>query len=72
MTADKKENKGPTTSELQRFIREKISLEFLLTNGDRLSGKLRWFDDQAFSVVPDGQQPITIVRSQVVAYRPQG
>lgn len=63
------EHKGPSVAELQRFIREQARLEFLLSNGDRLVGKLRWFDDQAFSVIPEGQQPITILRLSVVAYR---
>jgi hypothetical protein len=62
--------KGPSVAELQRHIREGANLEFLLTNGDRLVGKLKWFDDHAFSVMPDGQQPITILRPAVLAYRP--
>ena len=69
MAIEGKDNKGPSTAELQRFIREQANLEFLLTNGDRLVGRLRWFDEQAFSVIPDGQQPITILRIAVVAYR---
>jgi hypothetical protein len=69
MTTGDQGNKGPSVAELQRHIREKSKLEFLLSNGDRLVGRLRWFDDQAFSVVPDGQQPITILRVAVLAYR---
>lgn len=69
MTQEKKESKRPSTAELQRFIREKTQLEFLLSNGDRLVGQLRWFDDQAFSVVSPGQKPVTILRPAVVAYR---
>jgi hypothetical protein len=69
MTVDRRDNKGPSIAELQRFIREKVQLEFLLTNGDRLVGHLRWFDEQAFSVVSEGQQPITILRLSVLAYR---
>jgi len=69
MSADGRDNKGPSTAELQRFIREKARLEFLLSNGDRVVGNLRWFDEQAYSVVPEGQEPITILRLAVVAYR---
>jgi len=64
-----KDGKGPSVAELQRFIREKSRLEFLLANGDRLVGTLRWFDDQAFSIIPEDQQPITLLRIAVLAYR---
>ncbi len=63
------DNRGPSVAELQRFIREKSRVEFLLSNGDRLTGTLRWFDDRAFSVCPEGEQPITILRDAVIAYR---
>ncbi len=69
MPIEGRDNKGPSTAELQRFIREHVRLEFLLSNGDRLIGRLRWFDEQAFSVIPEGQDPITILRLAVVAYR---
>lgn len=72
MNNNKQEGKGPSIAELQRFIREQSKLEFLLSNGDRLVGRLRWFDEQAFSVVPDGQEPITILRVAVLAYRQSG
>lgn len=63
------ENKGPSIAELQRYIREQKQLEFLLSNGDRLIGKLKWFDEQAFSVVTEGEDQITILRLAVLAYR---
>ena len=69
MTINNKDGKGPSVAELQRFIREQSKLEFLLTNGDRLIGRLRWFDEHAFSVIPEDQQPITVLRVAVVAYR---
>lgn len=69
MTINSKDGKGPSVAELQKFIREQARLEFLLSNGDRLVGKLRWFDENAFSVIPDDQQPITILRIAVLAYR---
>lgn len=64
------ENKGPSIVEIQRFIREQTHVEFILSNGERLSGKLRWFDDQAFSLVSDGEGPITVLRQAVLAYHP--
>ena len=65
-------DKGPSVAELQRFIREKVRLEFLLADGNRLVGTLRWFDDHAFSVSPEGEQPLTILRTAVLAYRQSG
>ncbi len=69
MSISDQNNKGTSVAELQRFIREKIRLEFLLSNGDRLVGILRWFDEQAFSVSQEGEKPITILRVAVLAYR---
>jgi sRNA-binding regulator protein Hfq len=63
------QNKGPSSAELQRYIREQKTIEFLLSNGERLVGTIRWFDEQAFSVIQDGEQPFTILRSAVIGYR---
>jgi len=62
-------SKGPSVAELQRFIRDKVTLELLLNNGEKIYGKLRWFDHDAFSLMQDGQHPITVQRMAVVAYR---
>ena len=62
------DNKGPSIAELQRYVRDKVTLEFLLTNGDRVTGTLRWFDEHAFSVEREGEHPITILRIAVLGY----
>ena len=62
-------NKGPSIAELQRYVREKVDLIFVLANNASILGKLRWFDENAFSVEQEGQQPFTILRSAVVGYR---
>lgn len=67
-----KDNRGPSIAELQRYIREQIELVFTLHTGQDVVGKLRWFDENAFSVAQDGQQPFTILRSAVVGYRKHG
>jgi hypothetical protein len=64
-----KDNRGPSVAELQRYIREKVDMLFMLNTGENIIGKLRWFDENAFSVAQDGQQPFTILRSAVVGYR---
>jgi hypothetical protein len=71
MTFGGKDNRGPSIAELQRFIREKVRIRFMLSNGTEVVGTLRWFDENAFSIVPDGEQPFTILRSAVVGYRKQ-
>jgi hypothetical protein len=64
-----KDNRGPSIAELQKYIREKVDMLFILNTGENIIGKLRWFDENAFSVAQDGQQPFTILRSAVVGYR---
>lgn len=62
--------KGPSVAELQKYIRDKQQLEFLLINGDLVTGTLRWFDEHAFSLVAEDQKPITLLRGGVIRYRP--
>lgn len=69
MTFGGKDNRGPSISELQKYIREKVRMRFLLNTGEEVIGTLRWFDEHAFSIVQDGEQPFTILRSAVVGYR---
>lgn len=69
MAINGQENKGPSIAELQRFIREKSKLEFLLQNGDKYIGTLRWFDEHCFSIIQDDNNPITLLKSGVVGYR---
>jgi len=66
---DSSENKGPSVAELQKFIREKTRVEFILTNGNKFVGTLRWFDTNAFSLIEEDKKPITLLRSAVLAYR---
>ena len=63
------DNKIPSVAELQRFVRDKVKVEFLLNNGDKYVGTLRWFDEACFSIVQDYEGPLTILRSAVVSYR---
>lgn len=69
MTFGAKDNRGPSIAELQRFIREKTEMIFVLNTGEEIVGHLRWFDEHAFSIVPPGEQPFTILRNAVVGYR---
>jgi len=62
------EAKGPTVAELQRYIREKTNLEFILSNGAREYGTLKWFDEHAFCL-QQGNGSVTLLRSGVIGYR---
>jgi sRNA-binding regulator protein Hfq len=69
MPTPSSDNKAPSIAELQKFVREKMKLEFHLVNGERTTGTLRWFDEHCFSVTMDDQSVITIVRGAVLSYR---
>jgi hypothetical protein len=69
MTTKSQENKGPSIAELQRFIRDKTQLEFILVNSQKISGRLRWFDEECFSVVQGDESNITLLKLGVIGYR---
>jgi hypothetical protein len=71
MTFGGNSNRGPSIAELQRFIRDKTPLVFTLSNGDKVSGTLRWADESAFKIMTDSDQPFTVLRNAVLGYQPQ-
>ena len=69
MTTKSQENKGPSIAELQRFIRDKTPLEFILVNSQKMNGRLRWFDEDCFSLIQSDEANITLLRTGVIGYR---
>jgi hypothetical protein len=69
MTSNSQENKGPSIAELQRFIKDKAPLEFTLINSQKLTGRLRWFDEECFSLIQSDESAITLRKTGVIAYR---
>jgi sRNA-binding regulator protein Hfq len=69
MLVSGQEGRGPSVAEIQRFIRDKQVVEFHLANGEKLSGRVRWFDESAFSIQSEDKPPITILRAAVMAYQ---
>lgn len=65
------ENKKPSVAELQKFIRDKVSLEFLSldSKGAKYAGSLRWFDDEAFHIKLDDGSELTLLRTAILGYR---
>ncbi len=70
--ANGKEGKGPSVAELQKYIRSKTRLEFLCAGGERFTGTLKWFDENAFSLIEEEESSITLLRSGVLGYRVAG
>ncbi len=62
--------KTPGVAELEKYVREKTRLEFWVSTGDRISGKLRWFDDEAFALSDDAGDAVTLLKSSVIGYKP--
>ncbi len=71
MSSNVKEHRAPSVAELQRFIREKTRLTFLLSNNDRISGSLRWFDEHCFSLEESEGEVTTLIRGSVISYKRQ-
>ncbi len=61
--------KGPSVAELQRIIRDKRPVEMILVTGQKIRGALKWFDEQAYCIVLDDGESITLLRSAVIGYR---
>ena len=64
--------KGPSVAELQRFIRDKRTIEVILLTGQKLKGVLKWFDEQAYCITMDDGESITLQKSAVIGYRSMG
>lgn len=67
MSNQANEGKLPSIAELQRFIKDGERLTFKTVDGTTYTGKLRWFDDQAFSLTLDSGE-FTLVKSNVIGY----
>lgn len=70
MTAREHGGKGPSVAELEKYVRDKVRLEFFVTGGERFSGTLRWFDEDAFALSSEGGEPVTLLKSSVIGYKP--
>ena len=61
--------KGPSIAELQKVIREKRHIEFILVSGQKIKGTLKWFDETAYQVVLENGEAITLLKNAIVGYR---
>lgn len=65
-------SRGPSVAELQKIIRDGRSIEVILVTGQKIRGRLKWFDDTAFCLIMDDGETITLLRSAVLGYRMVG
>ena len=70
MTSREHGGKGPSVAQLEQYVRDKVRLEFLAVGGERFSGTLRWFDEYAFALSTKGGDPLTLLKSSVIGYKP--
>jgi hypothetical protein len=65
------ESKLPTVAQLQKYIREKTTLDIFCSDakGTKYIGTLKWFDEISFCVKLEDASELTIQRSAVLAYR---
>jgi hypothetical protein len=71
--APEQESKIPSVAELQKYVREKTKLEFILLDGKCHIGTLKWFDHEAFALVEEGENgatQLTLLRHNVLGYKP--
>ena len=62
------ELKSPVRSEIKRFIKDKLMVDFYTINDKKLRGQIIWFDKEAFHVLLDNDQSVTLLKRAVVYY----
>lgn len=70
MSSKEHGGKGPSVAELEKYVREKVRLEFFVAGGNSYSGTLRWFDEGAFALSTKDGEPLTLLKSSVIGYKP--
>jgi hypothetical protein len=70
MSSKEHGGKGPSVAELEKYVREKVRLEFFVAGGKSYSGTLRWFDEDAFALSTKDGEPLTLLKSSVIGYKP--
>ncbi|MEA5581152.1 RNA chaperone Hfq [Nodularia harveyana UHCC-0300] len=61
----------PSIRQLQELIKQKTLVEWKLLNGDLLTGKLAWQDNNCVCIVDDRNRQITIFKQAIAYYQPK-
>ena len=67
MTTNQFDTSLPSTRQVQRCVKDKITVEFRLITGDLITGRIFWQDHNCISVLDDNNEQITVWR-QAIAY----
>jgi host factor-I protein len=67
MTTNQFDTSLPSTRQVQRCVKDKITVEFRLITGDLITGRIFWQDHNCISVLDGNNEQITVWR-QAIAY----
>lgn len=62
----------PSIRQVQNLIKDGNDVEFKLTTGDLLSGKIRWQDPHCICLVDQYDQPTLVWRHSIAYMKPRG
>jgi host factor-I protein len=60
----------PSVRQLQKCIKDKISVEFKLITGDSITGQIFWQDHNCISIFDSNNQQITVWKQGIVYIKP--
>ncbi len=67
MTANQFDTSLPSTRQVQKCIKDKITVELRLMTGDSIKGQVFWQDDNCICVFDGNDEQITVWK-QAIAY----
>ncbi|MFM7407810.1 MAG: Hfq-related RNA-binding protein [Cuspidothrix sp.] len=62
----------PSTRQIQKCIKDKITVEFRLMTGDLITGRIFWQDHNCISVLDSNNEQITVWRQAIAYMKPLG
>lgn len=60
---------SPHESEIIKYRDNRTNLVFTLTNGEKITGAIRWYDNVSIRVVQDDRSELTLMCSAIGYYR---
>ncbi|MBE9232555.1 RNA-binding protein hfq [Cuspidothrix issatschenkoi LEGE 03284] len=62
----------PSIRQVQRCVKDKITVEFRLITGDLITGRIFWQDHNCISVLDGNNEQITVWRQAIAYMKPLG
>jgi|688.fasta_scaffold07774_6 host factor-I protein len=72
MTANQFDTSLPSTRQIQKCIKEKITVEFRLMTGDTIIGRIFWQDQNCICVLDSNNEQTTLWRQAIAYMKPLG